>query len=98
MNLTEHNTPSRSPCFHDENRNKQGLYSRTFFTGKEAARVFYLDNYEHGEVKRWCVNGDVLEHAIYVRGHVVKDLMNDILTDEDKFLLCLEHGHMEFLS
>ena len=49
-------------------------------------------NQMHGEYKEWWDNGELSCHEYWSHGEVVRDLLKEPVTEEDKFMLTLEHG------
>ena len=60
--------------------------------GKLSTHCFYFNGKEHGECKWWYDNGKLVSHDYYHRGKKVRDLLKEPVTEEDKFMLTLEHG------
>lgn len=94
--LTEH----RSLTYHyfgDDDGNIHGEYKGWCDDGTQTVHALYVHGKRHGEYKSWYNDGDLSTHCIYVHGKRHDVPYIDILSDEDKFELCLIHGHMEFL-
>jgi len=74
---------------------ENGEYMDWHANGQLWEHLFFKDGREHGESIMIKENGEVRSHAIYLEGRETKIPIPT--TEEDQFLLCLEHGHMDFL-
>ena len=60
--------------------------------GQLREHSFYVNDVLHGEYKSWWENGQIQKHCFWVNGEEVRDLIEEPVTDEDKFLMTLETG------
>ena len=60
--------------------------------GQLRRHCFFVNDEFHGEYKSWRDNGQLSVHCFYVNGDIVRDLIEEPVTDEDKFLMSLETG------
>ena len=69
-----------------------GEYKSWHINGQIEEQCFYFNDELHGEYKWWNDNGEIRCHEYMSHGEVVRDLKEDPVDDEDKFLLTLEYG------
>ena len=78
-------------CFY-VNDKLHGEFEKWYENGQIYAHCFYVNGQKHGEHKLWWGDGQLSSHGFYVNGDVVRDLLDNPVTDEDKFLMTLETG------
>jgi antitoxin component YwqK of YwqJK toxin-antitoxin module len=88
--LTEYKT-DRYHYFEDDRGRRQGEYKSWYANGQLWENCFYVDGKWHGECK-WWKNGQIRRHCFYVNGEVYRDLLENPVTEEEKFLITLETG------
>ena len=60
--------------------------------GELREQCFWVNDKLHGECKWWFSNGELIDHEYWCHGKRVRDLIIEPVTEEDKFMLTLEHG------
>ena len=79
-------------CFYVNGR-LHGEYKSWYDNGQLREHCFYVNGRLHGEFKRWWSgDGQLSEHCFLVNRDIVRDLIEEPVTDEDKFLMSLESG------
>jgi antitoxin component YwqK of YwqJK toxin-antitoxin module len=78
--------------FIDDQGKRHGEYKRWYGNGQMTRHCFYVDDKRHGEAKRWNDDGTLIFHKFYVNGKFYRDISENPITDEDKFLISLETG------
>jgi hypothetical protein len=78
--------------FVDDKDRFQGEYKEWYANGQLRFHCFCVDDELHGERKRWDKDGTLISHNFYVGGEVYRDLLENPVTDEDKFLITSETG------
>ena len=78
-------------CFY-VNGKRHGEAKWLHDNGQLSSHRFYVNGELHGECKSWYENGQLRRHRFYVNGDFVRDLIEEPVTDEDKFLMTLETG------
>ena len=79
-------------CWGNDKGQKHGEYKSWRDNGQLRVHCFFVNGRFHGEFKWWYENDQIREHRFYVNGDFVRDLIEEPVTDEDKFLLALETG------
>ena len=74
------------------NGKRHGEYKSWWGNGQLSVHCFYVNGEWHGEYKWWYRGGQLEEHYFYVNDEVVRDLIKEPVSDEDKFLITLETG------
>ncbi len=97
MKLHKIETPSYI-MFVDEYGRKQGTFKEFYEDGRLEYIYNYVDDLKHGDYKGYTKDGEILVHTLCINGEFVHRYhINGPLSAEDKFELCLKHGHLEFL-
>ena len=76
----------------DDDGELHGEYKRWHKNGQLWIHCFCVNDELHGEYKWWNDNGEIRCHEYMSHGEVVRDLLKEPVTEEDKFMLTLEHG------
>jgi antitoxin component YwqK of YwqJK toxin-antitoxin module len=82
----------RHHYFEDDEGRRQGEYKSWHKNGNICRHSFYVDDKLHGEYKYWSDDGTIWFHDFYVDGKFYRDLLENPVYDEDKFLITLETG------
>ena len=69
-----------------------GEYKAWWFNGQLKEQCFWVNNKMHGEGKWWESDGELKCHEYWSHGKIVRDLLEEPVTEEDKFMLLLQHG------
>ena len=76
----------------NDNGQRHGECKLWYDNGQLRVHCFFVNGRFHGEFKWWYENDQIREHRFYVNGDFVRDLIEEPVTDEDKFLMTLESG------
>ena len=76
----------------NDNGLRHGEYKWWHENGQIREHCFYVNHVIHGEYKWWWDDGTLMYHGYWDNGELVSDLIEEPVTDEDKFLLALEFG------
>jgi antitoxin component YwqK of YwqJK toxin-antitoxin module len=78
--------------FEDDEGRYQGECKRWDENGQLYIHCFWVNGKLHGERKRCFSNGTLMYHDFYVDDEVYRDLLEEPVTDEEKFMITLETG------
>jgi antitoxin component YwqK of YwqJK toxin-antitoxin module len=89
--LTEYKTDLYH-YFKDAKGRIQGEYKFWWSNGQLWEHCFYVDGDLHGEYKEGYHDGTISANEFYVNGEVYRDLLENPVDDQEKFLITLETG------
>jgi antitoxin component YwqK of YwqJK toxin-antitoxin module len=82
----------RHHYFKDDIGRYQGEYKSWYTNGNICRHCFYVDGLWHGECKSLNTDGTLISHCFYVDDELYRDILENPVTDEDKFMITLETG------